>query len=146
MRGKKAGLETKIRTKCPHLLDIDGDSCHLAAKAFCKPFSKCLENLITDIHSDFKWSPDLSAIFSLICEILNIKYTMPQNFISFRWLSIYDAARDLSRIFNVLVVFYFSFLSSLKRMEYLHIVVKNFKQNKLSEEGKNKIRNLQASL
>lgn len=87
MRGKKYGLETRVRTQCPHLLDIDGDSCHHAhnaAKQFCKPFSKNLENLISDIHNDLKWSPDLRAVLNLIYDILNIKYTMPQNFIPFR--------------------------------------------------------------
>ncbi|GBN33907.1 hypothetical protein AVEN_165944-1, partial [Araneus ventricosus] len=28
MRGKNSGLEVKTRTQCPHILDIDGDSCH----------------------------------------------------------------------------------------------------------------------
>lgn len=28
MRGSKSGLEARIREKAPHLLDIDGDSCH----------------------------------------------------------------------------------------------------------------------
>lgn len=92
MRGKKSGLESRLRKKCPHLLDIDGDSCHHAhnaAKQFCKPFGLHLESLFTDIHNDFKWSPDLRAALMEICEVLNIKYTMSQNYISFRLLSVY---------------------------------------------------------
>lgn len=99
-----------------------------------------------DVHNDFKFSPDLCAVFSLICEILNTKYTMPQNFISFRWLSIYDAAQDFSRLFNALTVFYFSFLPSSKRVEFLHVLIKISKQHEVSEDGKTKIRNLHESL
>lgn len=80
-------------------------------------------------------------------QILNVKYTIPQKFISFRWLSIYDAAQDFSTLLIVcLVHFYFSFLASSQRMDFLHVIVQFFKQYKVNEEGKNKIRNLQTSL
>jgi hypothetical protein len=69
MRGSKSGLETKLRQgKAPHLLDIDGDSCHHmhnCAKVFCKPFQNYLEQLYTALHTDFKWSPDLVERFLL---------------------------------------------------------------------------------
>ncbi|WAR14727.1 hypothetical protein MAR_004832 [Mya arenaria] len=54
MRGKKSGVETRIRENAPHLLDIDGDSvhhAHNAAKAFTGPFSFFLETLFNTIHS-----------------------------------------------------------------------------------------------
>ena len=58
MRGSKGGLETLIRqNKAPHLLDIDGDSCHHAhnaAKSFCAPFEKYVEELLTSLYNDFK--------------------------------------------------------------------------------------------
>ena len=47
MRGKKSGLETKLREKQPNLLDIDGDICHHihnAVKNFCSPFDDFVEN------------------------------------------------------------------------------------------------------
>ncbi|GBN02943.1 hypothetical protein AVEN_113349-1 [Araneus ventricosus] len=69
LREKIAGLEVKIRSQCPHLLDIDGDSCHhfySAAKQFSKPFGMHVESLCTDIDNDLKWSPDLSAVVSEI--------------------------------------------------------------------------------
>ncbi|GBM81714.1 hypothetical protein AVEN_92835-1 [Araneus ventricosus] len=125
MRGKKSGLESRLREKCPHLLDIDGDSCHHAhnaAKLFCKPFGLHLESLFTDIHNDFKWSPDLRAALMEICEILNIKYTMPQNYISFRWLSVYVVAQDFSRMISALTLFYFSFLSRSEKTNFLPVV------------------------
>ncbi|GBM18111.1 hypothetical protein AVEN_75529-1 [Araneus ventricosus] len=95
MSGENAGLEVKISSQCPHLLDIDGDSCHHvhnAAKQFSKSFGMFVESLCTDIHNDLKWSPGLHAIFSEICCALKVKCTMPQAFVSFRWLSLYDVA------------------------------------------------------
>lgn len=57
MQGEKAGLEVKVKTNCPHLIDIGGDSCHHAhnaAKRFCKPFEMHIEKLLIDIHNDLK--------------------------------------------------------------------------------------------
>ena len=52
MRGSKSGLETRIRNeKAPHLLDIDGDSCHHihnASKIFSKPFDGYVEEYLRD--------------------------------------------------------------------------------------------------
>ncbi|GBM79369.1 hypothetical protein AVEN_32978-1 [Araneus ventricosus] len=76
MRSRKSGLEKKLRNKYPQLLDIGGDTCHHAhnaAKAFCKPFYMYVEKLAIDMHNDFEWSPDLRAVLSNICDVLNIK-------------------------------------------------------------------------
>ncbi len=149
MRGKNAGLEVKIRSKCPHLLDIDGDSCHHvhnSTKQFCKPFGMHVESLITDIYNDLKWSPDLRAIFCEICSALKIKYTIPQAFISFRWLSVYDAAQDLLRLLGALTVFYFPFLSAFDKTQFLHIVVSVYKDLNVGDAAKDHIRNVQQSL
>lgn len=52
MRGHLSGVETRIREeKAPHLLNIDGDSCHHmnnVAKQFCSPFQKYLESMFMD--------------------------------------------------------------------------------------------------
>ncbi|GBM16793.1 hypothetical protein AVEN_9381-1 [Araneus ventricosus] len=99
--GEIEGLEVKIRSQCPHLLDIDSDSCHHvhnAAKQFSKSFGMHVESLCSVTHNDLKWSPDLLAIFSEICCALKVKCTMHQTFVSYRWLSIYHAAQDLLRL------------------------------------------------
>ncbi|RXN32849.1 splicing factor 3B subunit 2-like protein [Labeo rohita] len=58
MRGSKNGLEKKIRDRrAPHLLDIDGDSCHHlhnASKKLCCPFERWVESLLSDLHTDHK--------------------------------------------------------------------------------------------
>lgn len=60
MRGKLSGAETRIRReKAPHLLDIDGYSCHHVhncAKKFTKSFGNYLPDLFKNLYSDFKLS------------------------------------------------------------------------------------------
>ncbi|GBM46665.1 hypothetical protein AVEN_261046-1 [Araneus ventricosus] len=149
MRGKNSGLEVKIRTQCPHLLDIDGDSCHHvhnAAKQFSIPFEMHVESLCTDIHNDLKWSPDMRAIFSEVCSALKVKCTMPQTFISFRWLSVYDAAQDLLRLLGALTVFYYSFLCTSEKSQFLHILISIYKASDVSNAAREHIRHLQRTL
>lgn len=149
MRGKKAGVEAKLKEKCSHLLDIDGDSCHHAhnaAKQFCKPFNGYLESLFQDIFNDFKWSPDLRAALKEICEILNVSFTVPQNYIAFRWLSVYDVSQDFSRMFHALLIFYFSFLKRQDKLDFLHEVVKVYRHYKISKNSRDRIHMLQVTL
>ena len=59
MRGKKFGLEVRIRELATHLLDIDGDSCHRhhmhnTIKSFTSYFGSFLERLLRDLYTDFK--------------------------------------------------------------------------------------------
>jgi hypothetical protein len=114
MRGSKSGLETRLRQgKAPHLLDIDGDSCHHVhncAKVFCKPFENYLEQLYTALHTDFKWSPDLVEAMKEICMIMGIKFTHPERFLAHRWLSSYDVSLSNIRLFDCYQLFYYSFL------------------------------------
>lgn len=149
MRGRKAGLEKKVREKCPQLLDIDGDTCHHAhnaAKEFCKPFGMYIETLLADLHNEFKWSPDLRAALSEICAVLNIKYTTPACFISFRWLSAYDIVLDFCRLFDAFVLFYYSFLRPSEKNTYLHVVISVHQSYKLTEAAKDHIRGMQSVL
>ena len=60
MRGKKGGLETRLRDKAPHFLNINSDYCHHfhnSVKVFCQPFGNFLEKY--DLHTDKKWSTDI---------------------------------------------------------------------------------------
>ena len=85
IRGSKTGLEKRIRdNKESHLLDINGDICHHihnCTKKFCAPFNKHVEKLFSDLHNDFKWSPDLKETLAEICEMMGISLTMPERFI-----------------------------------------------------------------
>ena len=64
MRGSKSGVEVRLRMKAPHLVDVNGDSCHHAhnaAKKYCSHFNNDIEHLFRDIHNDLKYSADLRS-------------------------------------------------------------------------------------
>ena len=49
MRGKKSGVEKRLRDVAPHMLSIGGDTCHdmhRCCKAFALKFEKHVENLL----------------------------------------------------------------------------------------------------
>ena len=57
MRGEKNGLDKRVRDLAPHLIDIDGDSCHHMhniVKNFTNHFDKFLEGLLRNIYTDLK--------------------------------------------------------------------------------------------
>lgn len=146
MRGPKSGLEMRVREKAPHLLDIDGDSCHHihnASKKFCKPFEKYIENFFTDIYTDFRWSSDQRESLEEICMILGIKYTSITNMINHRWLSCYDAALNNLRMLDAFVLFYYAFLNDSDKTIYFSSLCKIYLQKNVSSESKAKIKNIQ---
>ncbi|GBN50602.1 hypothetical protein AVEN_5061-1 [Araneus ventricosus] len=81
-----------------------------------------------------------------ICEVLNIKYTMPQNYISFRWLSVYVVAQDFSRMISALTLFYFSFLSRSEKTNFLPVVINIYKLHNVTEAGKEFIHKMHSRL
>jgi hypothetical protein len=119
MRGEKAGLEALIRSRrAPHLLDVDGDTCHHAhnaAKAFSAPFGRHVERLLADLHTDFKWSSHSCKLLGDICVAFEVAYSPPQAYVPHRWLSLLNVSMELQRMFSVMTVFYFSFLSDSEK-------------------------------
>ena len=57
MRGKKSGLEKRLRDRAPQLLNVHGDCCHHVhnSKFFCQPSDNLVETFIDDIHTDNKF-------------------------------------------------------------------------------------------
>lgn len=123
MRVSKSGLETRIRTKhAPYHIDIDGDVCiHNACKRFSKAFEQHLEELFTSIYNDFKWSTDLHQYLERLCNILGVKFTVPERYVPTRWLSVYDVVVDTLRLLDVYTIFYFPFLSLPDRQHFFHL-------------------------
>lgn len=150
MRGSKTGLETRIRScKAPHLLDVDGDSCHHihnACKAFCKPFNKWLENLSRDVYNDIKWSADIKNFLIEICSILNIKYVSPVLFIPHRWMSSYDAALNVLYLFDALTLLYFSFMKNCDQQLYFSILCSIYLSKGLSSSDRARVKAIQKKL
>ena len=56
MRGAKSGVEARLRSHAPHLLDVDGHHIHNAVKKFCEPFEGWVERLFHGLNTDFSWS------------------------------------------------------------------------------------------
>ena len=134
MRGAKSGVETQIRSeKAPHLLDIDGDSCHhihSASKKFCLPFDNWLEKLIKDIFNDLKWSVDIKEFLSELCSNLNSKYVSFVDMVSYRWLSCYDAALNTLHLLDALTILYYAFLNKNDKTVYFSTVCAIYMQKK----------------
>ena len=93
MRGKKSGLETKLREKAPNMLDTGGDTCHVihgAVQRFCDPFLGFVEKVLGDLNADTKFSSDIKDYLQKICFLLSPPYLTPPQRTSHRWLSAYD--------------------------------------------------------
>ncbi|CAL4066119.1 unnamed protein product [Meganyctiphanes norvegica] len=150
MRGSKTGLEKRIRTqKCHHLLDIDGDvchHCHNGTKRFCAPFENHLENLFYYLYNHFKWSTDLRKYLSDICDILYIKFTMPDRFLKHRWLSVYDVTMSTNRLYEAYFVFFFSCIPDKDKRDYKDLLNKIYVAKHVDEDGKSKIKVIQSEI
>lgn len=144
MRGSKTGLEKRLTSSVtPHLLDIDGDSCHHAhnaAKQFMKPFDYHVEGLCRDLHHDAKYSSDIKEKMALIGTLIGISFTAPQLYCSTRWLSIYDVVVDTIRMFDLYLVTYFTFMKQLDREHHLPLLFGIYKRRNVSAESKAMIR------
>ncbi|ELU15299.1 hypothetical protein CAPTEDRAFT_193779 [Capitella teleta] len=124
MWGLKSGLETRIRLlRAPHLLDVDEDSCHTvhnACKKFAAPFSKLVEGLLGDLHTDHQW------------------------YVLHRWLSVYNVSLDTLRMWDALMLFYYAFLSKEAQRLYQKPVLDVIMKYGLSSEGRKRLKSIWA--
>ena len=146
MRGSKNGLEVKIRQeKNPELLDIDGDVCHHihnASKKFCEPFKYYVEGLFNDVFNDHRWSVDLRELLQEVCSLLNISFTVPERFISHRWLSCYDCALSSLRLWDAYQVFYFGFMTKEDMALYHSEMIAIFRKHDVSLAAKERLKQI----
>ena len=68
MRGKKNGLEKKMRDQNDNLLDVSGDTVHMisnAAKVFCEPLKEFVnvQSLASTLYYDIEDSPKQKYLF-----------------------------------------------------------------------------------
>ena len=96
MRGSKSGIETRIRNgNAGHFLDVDGDVCHHihnSSKKISAPLDNFTEALFTNLANHFKWSTYLRQHLEEVCQLLSVKFTMPERVLTHRWLSCYAIA------------------------------------------------------
>lgn len=151
MRGSKNGVEVRLRThKAPHLLDIDGDSCHHAhnaSKRISEKFDKFVEAMFWAAYADFQYSADLVDMLREICCLLNVSYTMPERYVPTRWLSVLEVSTDTLRLFDAYTIMYFGFVTTqAERTDYLRHCVEVYHRLHLSEDARTRIREIQAKL
>ena len=68
-----------------------------------------------------------------ICEILNIKYTMPERFLSHRFLSAcpaYQLALETQRLLDTYTIFYFSFVKDENEAETYSLIYQDVLRSK----------------
>ena len=144
MRGVKSGVEVLIREKCPHLLDIDGESCHHAhgvSKAICQPFGFWLERLYMDLHLDFKYCTEYKDAMCEICMLAGVNFTVPSRFINQRWLNAHDQSIETSRLFDLYLVFYSAFLPVHLRAKYT-LLLDNLMQKFSTHGARQRVRQI----
>lgn len=74
-----------------------------------------------------------------VCEILGIKFTTPEKFVSHRWMTCYDIAAGTLRLWDAYYVFYFGFLKLEDRNIYKPVIRKILNDRKVSELAKAKL-------
>ena len=62
--------------------------------------------------------------------------------INHRWLPVYDVTLNNLRIFDCLTLFYKSFLNKNDRLLYLNVCFSIYKQRGITDESKNKIKEI----
>ena len=113
MRGKKSGVEKRLRDVAPHMLSIGGDTCHdmhRCCKTFAVKFEKHVEKFIGDVHNDVKYSVDIKQFLSDLCLITGESFHKPPERTDHRWLSTYDCIVKIMPMISSLQILYFSFL------------------------------------
>ena len=103
MRGKKSGLERRLREEAPIMLDIGGDTCHVihgAGKRFCDVFLGFVERVLDYLNVDTKFSSNIKDYLQEICFMLSL----PPQSISHRWLSAYDYNNKIYTMVDALYV------------------------------------------
>lgn len=121
MRGKIGGFETLLRKDIPHLLDIDGDTCHHIhnyVRVFCKQFGQHAENLMADLFREFTYSPDLLSYLKDLCTMMHATYHKPPERIAHRWLSSYDTANVDLEMMDAFTLLYFTWIPANMKQTY----------------------------
>ena len=123
MRGKKGGVEAKLRELNPNLMDVSGDTVHIVNNAAKKLFT-ILENkfvsfqaFCSDIFYDIEDSPKLKSLFMDLQAIVlkkrkSIHRPMPTRFLQMR-----DVAERISELWGCLLIFYSCFVTKVEKPE-----------------------------
>jgi hypothetical protein len=90
--------------------------------------------------------PDLREYLQEICDFVGIKFTMPERYVSHRWLSVYDVTVDTMRLWDVYQIFYFGFMDHSDRTHYLPKIMEIYLRRNVSEKSKIRIHEIHTEL
>ena len=88
----------------PHLIDIDGESCHHMNNIVKKLTSCCnyfFKSLVCDVSTAFKFPPDCLDILQELTFHLGIKFRKPVSYISCCRLSVYNTSVEFNHAYDV---------------------------------------------
>ena len=111
MQGEKNGLEKRVRDLAPHLIDIDGDSCHHMhniVKNFTNHYDKFFESLFRNIYTDFRTSADSLEMLKEISFHSELTFRKPANYIAARWLSVLGTSLEFTYMRDAYRIYYHS--------------------------------------
>lgn len=140
MRGKRGGVETKLRELNPNIMDVSGDTVHTVNNAAKKLFS-VLENkfvsfqaLCSDLFYDIEDSPKLRSLFLDLQAIIlkkkkSIHRPMPTRFLQMR-----DVAVRLSELWDCLLIFYSCFVTRGEKADSDRMRKAKMEEMKLSKD------------
>ena len=72
--------------------------------------------------------------------ILYITYTIPKRYVPHSWLSIYDGSMNLDRLWDVLVIFDYSYLSGQNKSDNFCVVVEIYVRHQVSQASEEAIK------
>ena len=78
--------------------------------------------------------------------MLGVKCTMPQRFLSHRWLSSLDLTEDTLRLFDCYTLLYYQFLPTPDKTTYHAILVNILAKNEITAEARQEILRLRNEL
>ena len=156
MRGKKAGFETLIRkggkdvpAVAEHLIDIDGDACHHfhnTVGKLCEPFDNHIEDFFNNIAVHFRTYGGQIAVLEELCDIIGIKFTMPDKFCEHRWLYALDCSYGTWRIYPAYIIYFYAKLPVLDERIYSKLMNEVYDELNLDEDGKRKVLVVQSKI
>lgn len=77
--------------------------------------------------------------------MLEAPFTMPERYVSHRWLSVYDVAMSTSTMYKSFYSFYYGFVTKNVQSGYKELLEKNFDHN-VSLESRKRIRQIHQEL
>ena len=73
------------------------------AKKLCEPFNYWLERLFTELFTDFHWCKEHVQIMKELCFVKGMNLTLPQRFVSHRWLYDYNKSVETSHLLEMYI-------------------------------------------